>query len=149
MSAPKKRARKPRPARGKLIAEGVPFVAVFHENPRLALKCTCTFPDGCDGSRIIVCKGCDPAPGVIDPPCVCEACGAEGFTGCEGCENCNKAECASCGVRAVDVVAIDGETWTCSPECTRKTFTVAHQDEAAEIVSQAMIQMAAHEGSGA
>ena len=126
-----KRPRVPRARKRKSAAmDGVhmvTFTARLVENERAGLKCSCTFPDQCDGSRLIGCTGNLPPDGLV-VQCDCAACGehtAEHVTGCQGCEQCNKAECASCGKRAETELAEPGFDWTCSPECARKQFTVA------------------------
>lgn len=117
-SAAKPRVRKPKaPAQSE-------FVARFHENLRAAFECTCEFPDSCDGSRLIHCLEYSTTNG---SKCDCPACPedtAEHVTGCAGCEQCLAAVCAGCGKRDVAVRAVEGESWTCSQECTRKTLTV-------------------------
>lgn len=105
----------------------VSFVACFHENPRAGLKCSCVFPDKCDGAKLITCTGIY-SSGSSATECTCEACPsdvAEHVNGCQGCENCLASVCTGCGKRDPSVPAVEGESWTCSPECTRKTFTVA------------------------
>lgn len=118
---PAKRVRKPK---RKMVHQAL-FTATFRENPNAHLKCTCNFPDGCDGSRLIGCVGCTPEPSDSPPRCVCEACAPHGVTGCQGCPNCLAAECAVCGKRDPSVTVIDGAQWTCSMECTRQSFAVA------------------------
>lgn len=123
-----KRSAKPRVRKRKPPL--VSFVARFHENERAGLKCSCTFPDKCDGSRLVTCTGNTVSGMTLEgsEKCECAACPprlGEHVTGCLGCEVCEAAVCASCGKRDPSVLAIEGESWTCSPECTRKTFTVA------------------------
>ena len=121
--------RKPR-ARKPKTPPAVTFVARFHENERAGLKCSCVFPDTCDGSRVVTCQGNCIVGMTLDgfEKCSCEACPprlGEHVNGCQGCENCLASVCAGCGKRDPLTPAVEGETWTCSPECTRKTFTVA------------------------
>ena len=111
-----KRSAKPRVRKPKAVE----FVARFHENERAAHTCSCLFPDTCDGSRLFFCN--------YEEGCKCEACGpdvSQHVNGCAGCDNCLASVCAACGKREPSVPAVEGESWTCSPECTRKTFTVA------------------------
>lgn len=118
------RARKPSSRKSK-APPGVPFVARFHENTRAGLKCSCTFSKTCDGSGLVACAGDADTSG---PHCECQACPldiGEHLNACPGCENCRASVCAGCGKRDPSVPAVEGESWTCSPECTRKTFTVA------------------------
>lgn len=123
-------ARKPRAAKKAPPAE-VEFVPRFHENPRAAFTCSCDFPDKCDGSGLIHCLH-NTIVGLTEPDanmCECKACPprlGEHVNACPGCENCLATVCAACGKRDPDVSpVVEGETWTCSPECTRKMFTVA------------------------
>lgn len=112
--------------RKKPAPELVPFVARFVENERAGLRCSCVFPDKCDGSRLIACEG-NARDGLI-VLCDCKACPehtAEHVTGCQGCEQCNRAECGTCGTRSATEPADAESVWYCSPECSRKAFTVA------------------------
>lgn len=121
-TAKRTRSRKPKAA----AVELVPFTASFVENERAGLRCSCSFPEQCDGSRLIHCTGsAEPFPGEVR--CDCAACPAElaeHVTGCEGCAHCDKAECGTCGKRGEHQAEPDA-TWYCSPECSRKAFTVA------------------------
>lgn len=123
-----KRTRPARPRRPKAAKDAVqlvPFTASFVENERAGLRCSCAFPDKCDGSRLIHCSGLYSSHPVA---CECEACPAdvaEHVTGCQGCDECNKAECGTCGTRSETETADADAVWYCSPECSRKAFTVA------------------------
>lgn len=123
--APKRR--KPSPLAGDSVL--VPFIARLIENERAGLRCSCAFPDACDGSRLIHCAG-NTIIGATDPDfkmCACAACPprlGEHVTGCQGCEQCNKAVCGTCGKRSDTVIAEPDSDWSCSPECYRKSFAV-------------------------
>jgi hypothetical protein len=49
-------------------------------------RCICDFPDDCDGSGHINCRGCG------GDFCFCAACFGHGATECEGCGNCVEHE---------------------------------------------------------
>ena len=113
----KKTARRTRKPRAALVE----FVARFHENERAGLKCSCAFPERCDGSGLVACDV------YSSKPCECDACPndvAEHVNACPGCEMCRASVCTHCGQRDPSVPAVEGEAWTCSPECTRATFEV-------------------------